>query len=55
MPSDTVYSICITRDGTQWIGTNNGVARHAGYNTLENWTVFNTANGLIDNGTDHCR
>ncbi|MBK8881331.1 MAG: DUF362 domain-containing protein [Bacteroidales bacterium] len=49
MPSDTVYSICITRDGTQWIGTNNGVARHAGYNTLENWTVFNTANGLIDN------
>ena len=49
MPSDTVYSICITRDGTQWIGTNKGVARHNGYNTLENWTVFNTGNGLVDN------
>jgi len=49
MPSDKVYSLCITRDGTQWIGTDKGVARHTGYNTLENWTVFNTGNGLVDN------
>jgi ligand-binding sensor domain-containing protein len=49
IPSDTVYSLCIVRDGTQWIGTDKGVARHTGYNTLENWTVFNTRNGLVDN------
>jgi len=49
MPSDSVYSICIAKDGTQWIGTNRGVARHIGNNTLENWTVFNTGNGLINN------
>jgi ligand-binding sensor domain-containing protein len=49
MPSDKVYSICITPDGTQWYGTNNGVARHTGTKTLENWTVFNTNNGLVDN------
>lgn len=49
MPSDTVLSICITRDGTQWIGTNRGVARHTGYRTLENWTVFDNRNGLVDN------
>lgn len=49
MPSDKVYSICITPDGTQWFGTDMGVARHTGYNTLENWTVFNKENGLADN------
>jgi ligand-binding sensor domain-containing protein len=49
IPSDKVYSICITPDGTQWFGTDMGVARHTGYKTMENWTVFNTDNGLIDN------
>jgi hypothetical protein len=49
MPSDKVYSLCVTRDGTQWLGTDLGAARHTGYNTLENWTVFNTENGLVDN------
>ncbi|MEI8225718.1 MAG: two-component regulator propeller domain-containing protein [Bacteroidota bacterium] len=49
MPSDKVYSICITPDGTQWFGTDQGIARHTGYKTLENWTVFNTDNGLVDN------
>ena len=49
MPSDKVYSICITPDGTQWFGTDLGVARHTGYRTLENWTVFNTDKGLINN------
>jgi hypothetical protein len=49
MPSDKVYSLCITNDGTQWLGTDLGAARHTGYNTLENWTIFNTENGLIDN------
>lgn len=49
MPSDKVYSLCITNDGTQWLGTDLGAARHTGYNTLENWTIFNTDNGLINN------
>jgi hypothetical protein len=49
MPSDKVYSICITPDRTQWFGTDKGVARHIGSNTLEKWTIFNTAKGLVDN------
>ncbi len=49
MPSDKVYSICITPDGTQWFGTDLGIARHIGSNTLENWTIFTTDNGLVDN------
>ncbi len=49
IPSDKVYSICITPDGTQWFGTDMGVARHTGFVTMENWTVFNKDNGLIDN------
>jgi len=49
MPSDKVYSICITPDRTQWFGTDRGVARHIGSNTLEKWTIFNTGNGLVDN------
>jgi ligand-binding sensor domain-containing protein len=49
IPSDKVYSIYIAPDGTQWFGTDMGVARHEGYKTLDRWTVFNKENGLIDN------
>ncbi len=49
IPSDKVYSICITPDGTQWFGTDQGAAKHTGYITMENWTVYNTDKGLIDN------
>jgi ligand-binding sensor domain-containing protein len=48
MPSDSVYSIHISADGTQWIGTNRGVAKHTGYKTLEGWTVITSADGLAD-------
>lgn len=48
MPSDTVYCVHVSADGTQWIGTKRGVARHTGYKTLEGWTVFTTAEGLAD-------
>jgi ligand-binding sensor domain-containing protein len=48
MPSDSVYSIHISSDGTQWIGTNRGVAKHTGYKTLEGWIVFTTSDGLAD-------
>jgi hypothetical protein len=49
IPSDNIYCICITPDGTQWFGTDAGAARHTGYRTLENWTVFTAENGLVDN------
>ncbi len=48
MPSDTVYSVHIAADGTQWIGTRRGVARHTGFKTLEGWTVFTKEQGLAD-------
>ena len=49
MPSDTVYSVHVAADGTQWIGTKQGVAKHIGFKTLEGWTIFTTADGLADN------
>lgn len=49
MPSDTVYSICIAKDQSQWIGTSQGVGKHEGFVTMEKWTVYNTTNGLINN------
>lgn len=49
MPSDNVYSVHIAANGDQWIGTDNGLCLHTGSNTLENWTVYTTAEGLADN------
>ena len=49
LPSDNVYSIYIAPDDTQWFGTDMGIARHVGHNTLTNWTVFDTDDGLIHN------
>lgn len=49
MPSDNVYSVHVSADGTQWMGTDQGVAMHKGGNTLEGWTVFTTNEGLADN------
>lgn len=49
MPSDSVYSIFIAPDGAQWFGTNNGIAKHTGNVTLENWTVYTKEEGLVDN------
>ena len=49
MPSDNVYSIYIAPDGTQWIGTDSGIACHKGHNTLKDWTIYNNKNGLVSN------
>lgn len=49
MPSDNVHSICITPDGTKWFGTDLGIARHIGDETLAEWTVYDTNDGLVDN------
>ena len=49
LPSDKIYSILIASDGTKWFGTEEGLARHTGNNTLDNWTVYTTAEGLVNN------
>jgi ligand-binding sensor domain-containing protein len=49
LPSDKIYSIYIASNGAQWFGTDQGVVRHIGNNTLENWTVFTTDDGLVHN------
>ncbi|HPE76392.1 MAG TPA: two-component regulator propeller domain-containing protein [Draconibacterium sp.] len=49
LPSDKIYSIFIAPDGTRWFGTDMGVARHTGQNSLDNWTAFTNENGLVNN------
>jgi ligand-binding sensor domain-containing protein len=49
MPSDNVYTIYVSPDGTQWIGTDMGVAKHKGHNSLADWFVFTSDDGLADN------
>lgn len=48
LPSDNVYSVIIAADGSKWFGTDMGAARHTGDNTLENWEVYTTAEGLVN-------
>lgn len=49
LPCDYILSIYIAPDGTKWFGTEEGMARHTGNNTLDNWIPFTTDDGLIDN------
>jgi len=49
LPSDNIRSIFIAPDGAKWFGTEEGIARHTGDNTLDNWTVYTTDDGLVDN------
>ena len=49
LPSDYILSIYVAPDGTKWFGTEEGVARHMGNNTLDHWTAYYTDDGLIDN------
>jgi hypothetical protein len=49
LPSDKIFSIYIATDGTKWFGTDQGVATHKGNNSLENWTVYTTDEGLVNN------
>jgi hypothetical protein len=49
LPSDKIYSIFIANDGSQWFGTDQGIARHKGNKTLGNWKVFDTNDGLVNN------
>ncbi len=49
MPSDSVFSVYVAPDGSQWIGTDQGVAKHTGHNALEGWTIYDNKAGLVDN------
>lgn len=49
LPSDYILSIYVAPDGTKWFGTEEGIARHYGNNTLDHWTAYTTNDGLVDN------
>ncbi|MEI6139995.1 MAG: two-component regulator propeller domain-containing protein [Mariniphaga sp.] len=49
LPSDKIYSVFIENNGTKWFGTDKGISRHTGNNTLKNWKTFTKKDGLIDN------
>jgi ligand-binding sensor domain-containing protein len=49
IPSDNVFSVFVEKNGARWFGTDLGVARHTGDNTLENWEVYTTEEGLVNN------
>ena len=49
LPSDNIRSVYIAPDGTKWFGTEAGIARHTGDITLDNWTVYTSDDGLVDN------
>jgi ligand-binding sensor domain-containing protein len=49
LPSDKIYSIFVAQDNTKWFGTDMGLAKHVGQNSLENWTAYTTEDGLINN------
>ncbi len=48
LPSDNIQSMFIAPDGTKWFGTKKGIAKHTGNNTLDNWTVYTTDDGLVN-------
>jgi ligand-binding sensor domain-containing protein len=48
IPSDIVFSVFVEKNGARWFGTDMGVAMHTGSNTLENWFVYTTAEGLVN-------
>jgi ligand-binding sensor domain-containing protein len=50
LPSDIVNTLYIDPlTGNQWFGTPAGAAYHVGTETKKNWTVYTTADGLVNN------
>ena len=49
LPSDNIQSAHVTKTGEKWFGTELGIAKHTGDDTLDNWTVWSTDQGLINN------
>ncbi len=44
-----VNSIIVDNNNIKWFCTDAGIAKHTGNNTLDNWAVYTSDDGLIDN------
>jgi ligand-binding sensor domain-containing protein len=47
--SGNILSVFVDSRGHQWFGTDMGVQEHAGQKAKENWILYTTADGLVDN------
>jgi len=47
--SDNIYAAYVDPEGVQWFGTDEGLSRHVGTETKENWTTYTTDEGLAGN------
>lgn len=47
--SGNILSVMVDSRGHQWFGTDMGVQEHAGQQAKENWMLYTTAEGLVDN------
>lgn len=48
IPSDNILSVFIAKNGTKWFGTDMGIAGHTGDDTLDNWVVYTTDEGVVN-------
>jgi len=46
LPIDTVQAVHIGSDGVQWYGTPQGLFRHEGIDSKQNWNIFTPSEGL---------
>jgi ligand-binding sensor domain-containing protein len=47
--SGNIRSILVDSRGHQWFGTDQGVEEHAGHLAKDNWSLYTTGEGLVDN------
>jgi hypothetical protein len=47
--SGNIQSVYVDEKGHQWFGTDEGLEEHAGHKAKENWSLYTTADGLVDN------
>jgi streptogramin lyase len=46
--SGNILSIFVDHSGHQWFGTDSGVEEHIGFQAKENWNLYTTAEGLVN-------
>ena len=47
--SGNILSVYIDNEGNQWFGTDAGAEKHIGLSAKENWFLYTTAEGLVNN------
>ncbi|MEN8228918.1 MAG: two-component regulator propeller domain-containing protein [Bacteroidota bacterium] len=47
--SDNIKSIWVDVEGHQWFGTDAGAEEHIGFEAKQNWLLYTTSEGLVDN------